>query len=153
MKRFTIILFALTMVAFSCNKTEDNPIETNETSSFTMTYDGITYTEADPNSLVLGLGTVAANGTTGDGFLLTVIGVGADGTTVNICPDPNACDNICTLTLDFGAVAGNEGFVATSGTVKRTGNKIEISATGIGTTNFETKSLTATIVVGSVIEF
>lgn len=153
MKRFTIILFALTMVAFSCNKTEDNPIETNETSSFSMTYGGITYTEADPNSLFLGLGTIAANGTTGDGFLLTVIGVGDDGTTVNICPDPYECETISTLTLDFGAVEGNEGFVATSGTIKRTGNKIEISAIGIGTTNFDTKTLTATIVVRSVMEF
>jgi|GEM_PF-4680317 len=153
MKRLTIILVALTMIAFSCKKAEDTPDDTTDSGSFSMTYDGITYTEADPNSLILGLGTIAANGTTGEGFLLTVIGVGADGTTVNICPDPSTCDNLCTLSLDFGAAVGNEGFIATSGTVKRTGKKIEITATGIGTTNFTTKTLTATIVVKSVVEF
>lgn len=153
MKKLTIILVALTMVAFSCKKTEYTLDETSDDTSFSMTYDGVTYTEADPNSLVLALGAVAAKGTTGEGFLLTVMGVGADGTTSNVCSEESTCDNSCTVMLDFGAVVGNEGFVATSGTVKRTGRKIEINATGIGTSSFTTKTLTATIVVGTVVEF
>ncbi len=144
--KIAILLSIFSVILNSCSKNDNEP-EAETMTSFTMTYNGVTYTEADPNSLILGLGTISAKGTTGDGFLLTVIGIGDDGTTTNICPDPSVCDDICSLMLDFGAAEGKEGFVATSGTVKRTGNKIEISATGIGTTDFGTKTLSATIEV------
>lgn len=152
MKKLSIILIAFSLIAFSCNKDGDIIKEELKT-SFTMSYDGVTYNEADPSSLTLGLGMISAKGTTGEDFVLTVIGVGEDGTTTNICSDPSVCDQICNLTLDFGAAVGKEGFVATSGTVKRTGNKIEISAAGIGTTDFNTKTLSATIEVGTILEF
>jgi len=151
MKKLNVILLAISLIAVSCGK-DVITIEEGTETSFVMNYDGQTYTQAEANSLSLVGGNIAVAGTEGDGFLLTVFGVGADGTTVNICTDSESCENMCTLMLDFGAAAGNEGMVATSGTVKRTGKKIEISASGV-TTSLETKSVTATIVVGTVIEF
>lgn len=150
--KLILMLFVSFIVATTACKKDStiDPID-DSSPSFTMTYDGITYTEADPSSLILGLGMISAKGTTGDGYILTIIGIGADGTTTAICPDPESCNNICTLMLDFGAVVGKEGFVATSGTIKRTGKKLEISASGIGTTNFTNKTMTATIVVKTVV--
>lgn len=155
MKRVSLFLFVITMITVSCSKDKDNKTDPDPatTSSFTMTYDGITYTEAEANSLSLVGGNIAVAGTTGDGYLLTIGGIGADGTTTNICTDPDACDHLCTLMLDFGAAVGMEGYLATSGTVKRNGNTLEIDVLGLGITNYETKPLTATIVVGSVLDF
>ena len=152
MNKLSILLIAFSLIAFSCDKEDVSPEDNAENVSFTMTYDGITYTEFDANSLILVAGNIAAKGTEGDGFLLSIFGVGADGTTVNICADSEACNNMCTLMLDFGASVGQEGLVATTGTIKRTGKKLEISASGV-TTSLETKSLTATIVVGTVLDF
>lgn len=151
MKKLNVILLAISLFAVSCTK-DDLTIDEGTETSFTMNYDGQTYTEVEANSLSLIGGNIAVAGTAGNEFLLTVLGVGADGTTVNICTDYESCENMCTLTLDFGAVEGKEALVATSGTIKRTGKIIEISASGVST-SFETKSLTATIVVGNVIEF
>ncbi|MCF8379828.1 MAG: hypothetical protein K9H49_09640 [Bacteroidales bacterium] len=153
MKKLSILLIAFSIITFSCKKDEVTPEENLEVASATMTYNGQTYTEFDAASLKLVGGILGVKGTEGDGFMLTVIGVGADGTTVNICPDPGVCDNIVTLMLDFGAAVGEEGLVGVSGTVKRTGKKIEISATGLSTASFETKSLTATIIVSTTLDF
>ncbi|MEN8120359.1 MAG: hypothetical protein ABFS35_08430 [Bacteroidota bacterium] len=145
MKKLSIILLAVSLIAFSCNKTDKA-----EPVSFSLTYDGITYTEAESNSLNMVAGLIAAKGTEGDGLLLTIMGVGADGTTSEVCPD-NDCAQSCTVMLDFGAAAGKEAFGATSGTVKRTGKKIEVNVTGLTVTSLETKTLTATINLGTVI--
>ncbi|MBN1252103.1 MAG: hypothetical protein JXR51_11265 [Bacteroidales bacterium] len=152
MKKLSIILLAISLVAYSCNKdnsTAETELET-EAVSFEMTYDGQTYTEAETNSLALVGGNIAVKGLADNGFLLTISGVGEDGTTMNICTDSEVCEHLCTAMLDFGAVVGKEGLVATSGTVKRIGKKIEINISGI-TTSLVTKTLTATIVVGTVL--
>jgi hypothetical protein len=141
--KIAMLLSIFSIVVSSCGKDEVEP-EAETTGSFTMTYDGVTYTGAEQNSLILSFGTIAAAGTAGDGFLLTVIGVGDDGTTTNIVP------NESSVMLDFGAVVGSEGFVAQSGTIKRTGKKIEVNAKGISTDLTE-KSLSATIVVTKVL--
>ena len=126
MKKLSIILLAVSLIAFSCNN-DDEVLPEEGSVSFSMTYDGVSYTEAEANSLNMVGGMVAAKGTTDDGFLLTIMGIGEDGTTTEITP------NVCSVILDFGAAAGKEGLVATSGTVKRTGNKIDINVSGITT--------------------
>ncbi len=155
MKKLLLAMLALSLFTVSCSKKTDDPTppEPTLTASFTMNYDGVTYTEFDPNSMMLVSNVMAIQGTTGDGFSLSIIGVAPDGSTVDICVDPSACQVLRHVTLDFGASVGMEGFVATSGTIKRTGNKIEVQAVGIGTTDFETKTLTATIEANKVIDF
>jgi hypothetical protein len=146
MKKFGIILIVVSFVVFSCSKDDDIFNEETET-SFTMTYDGVTYTKAEANSLNLVGGAIAVKGTEDGGFGLTILGVGADGTTSTICDN---CSQPCTVMLDFGAVEGKEGLVGLSGTLTRTGKEIEVNISGI-TTSLETKTLTATITVGMVI--
>jgi len=142
MKKITIILLAFVLIASACKKDEEetktDPVV--ETGSLEMVYDGVTYTEVDQKSLHLVYGTVTVKGTKGDGFLLTIIGVGADGSTVDYVP------GVTSIMLDFGAASGNEAFVAQSGTIKRTGKKVEIDAAGV-TTSGDQKTLTATIIV------
>jgi len=108
-----MLLSVFSFILISCGKDEVEP-EAEILRSLKMIYDGVTYTGVEQNSMVLGLGIIAAAGTTGDRFLLTVIGIGADGTTTHICPDPRTCNNLCALTLDFGAAIVKEGFIATS---------------------------------------
>ena len=146
MKKISIILFAVSLLVYSCSSTDDVKPEDEVTASATMTYDGVTYTEFETNSLNMVSGIVSPKGTTGDGFLLSIVGVGADGTTVNITP------NEVSVMLDFGAASGKEGLVATSGTIKRTGKKIEINVSGV-TTSLDTKTITATINLGTVMDF
>jgi len=140
--KITIILLAFILIASACKKDEEetksDPVV--ETGSLKMVYDGVTYTDVDQKSLHLAYGVLTAKGTIGDGFLLSIIGVGEDGSTVNFKP------GITSVMLDFGAAAGKEGFVAQSGTIKRTGKKVEIDVAGV-TTSGDQKTLTATIVV------
>lgn len=144
MKRMSILFFALVLTIASCKKLEKTD------TSFTMTYDGQTYTEVDEQSLIMTFGTIAIIGDGDTEFALTLEGVGEDGTTTNLCTDPNDCVDICRTTLDFGAVEGKEAFVGLSGTIKRTGKKLEVDVSGL-TVSGEAKSLTATIVVGTII--
>lgn len=155
MKKLLLALLALSIITVSCSKKTDDPVtpEPELTASFSMTYNGVTYTEFNPNSMSLISNIMAIEGTTGDGFLLSIFGVAPDGSTVDICVDPSACEVLRHVTLDFGTAVGMEGFVATSGTIKRTGNKIEVQAVGLGTTDLETKTLTATIEANVVIDF
>jgi len=152
MKKLSFLLISISLLAFSCNKDDVTPLDEQETAtSFNMTFDGVTYAEVEENSLSMINGSIAIAGVEGNEFLLTIIGVGADGTTTDICPN-SECENICTVILDFGAVEGKEGLVSTSGTVKRTGKTLEVNVSGISLTTLETKTLTATIVVGMVLD-
>ena len=117
-----------------------------------MTYDRQTFTDVDENSMTLLNGVIAVAGTGAQEFLLTIIGVGADGTTVEICPDNETYPNVCTLSLDFGASVGLEALLATSGTIKRNGKTIEVNVAGISLTGVD-QSLTATIVCSQVIDY
>jgi hypothetical protein len=156
MKKLTIILLAISFIAVSCKK-DDSTIDiipgvgTPTAGSITMTYDGQTFTDVDEYSLTLLNGIIAVAGTGAQEFLLTILGVGADGTTVEICTDDETCPNMCTLSLDFGAAVGLEALVATSGTIKRSGKTIEVNVIGITFAGDE-KTLTATIVVSQVID-
>ncbi len=147
MKKLSIILLAVSLIAFSCNKVDE--AEPGDTVNATMTFDGTTYTEFDVKSLNIVAGMLPAKGNGTDEFLLTIMGIGEDGTTSEICPDKD-CPQPCSVMLDFGAAAGKEGFVAMSGTVKRTDKKIEVNVSGTNL-DLETLTLTATINVGSVI--
>lgn len=148
MRKLTIILLAVSLFISSCEEIKEIiPTET----SFTMTYDGVTYTEAEEQSLNVVSGAMAVQGAGTEELLLTITGIGDDGTTMDICGDPDNCDNLCTVMLDFGAADGKEGLVATQGTVKRTGKTIEINVTGINTA-LETKTISATITVASILD-
>ncbi len=156
MKKLTIILLAISFIAVSCKKDDTIPdiipgIETPTAGSLTMTYDGQTFTDVDANSLTLLNGAITVAGANSDEFLLTIIGVGADGTTVNICPDNETCPNVCTLILDFGASVGLDALIASSGTIKRSGKTLEVNVLGTTIAGDE-KTLTATIVVSQVID-
>jgi len=148
------ILFAIAIVFMatsSCKKKIiEDPIQENPTTSFTMTYDGVTYTGAEAQSLNLTLGMIAVVGHTPSDYWLNIQGVPGDGETWNICVDANTCTNVCKVLLDFGASAGQEGFVAESGTVSRNGHVVTIDVTGHNTA-LEAKSLSATITVGNII--
>ena len=148
MKKLSIILIAFSLMALSCSK-DDDILSVDAETSFTMIYDGITYTKAEESSLSLVAGTIAVKGTEDGGFGLTIIGVGADGTTSTICED---CSQSCNVTLDFGAADGKEALVGMSGTVSRSGKEINVNISGT-TTSLETKALTATIKVGTVLDF
>lgn len=154
MKKLSLILVALTIVASSCKKDSDplniGTTPTTATASFTMTVDGITYDNADLNSLILSGGNLSAVNETEE-FMMVVSGVGADGSTVNVCTDDEVCDPMCTIMVDFGP-NGAFTFLGESGTVKRTGNKIEISAMGLHDPDEPARPLTATIVVGQAID-
>ena len=113
-----------------------------------MTLDGVTYDHAEANSLILSGGNLSAVSNT-DGFLMVVSGVGADGSTVNTCNDPDVC---ATILINFEAGSPFT-FIAESGTVKRTGNKIEINAMGLHDPTEPERPLTATVVVGTVIDY
>lgn len=146
--KYPVIFLSALMLSISFISCENEEINDENsgasTASFTMTYDGVTYTDVLENSLVLTNGTIAVIGEEGNEFSLMIIGVGADGTTVSILPGTTS------VLLDFGAVVGKEGLAASSGTVTRSGNTIEIDVMGT-TTSLVEKTLTATIVVGQVI--
>jgi hypothetical protein len=114
--------------------------------SFTMEYEGVTYTEVDPGSLLVSGGSIGIAGTGETPFGLIIIGVGDDGSTTEISY------GVAAVTLDFGAVIGNNGFVATDGTIKRTGKKIEVDVSGLSLLG-DPRTLTATIVVEQVITY
>jgi hypothetical protein len=116
-----------------------------------MVYNGVTYTNAEANSLILAGGTLSAASET-DGFLLVVSGVGGDGSVVSICNDSELCNPMCTILLNFD-VGGPDSFIAESGTVTRNGNTIKIDAIGLHDPADPAPSLVATIVVGSVIDY
>lgn len=154
MKKLSLILVAFTIIASSCKKDSDPLIPgstpTTATASFTMTVDGITYDNADLSSLILAGGNLSAAET--DVFVMVVSGVGADGSTVAVCTDDQVCDPMCTIMVDFGP-NGAFPFLGESGTVKRTGNKIEINAMGLHDPDEPARPLTATIVVGTAIDY
>ena len=140
-----IILSMFSVVLSSCSKDDDSLPELDKfNASFTMTYDDVTYTKVEENSLILAGGNIGVAGADENPFTLIISGVGAEGTTTNI-------DGVSgSVLLDFGAAVGKEGFVASGGTIKRTGNKIEVNVSGV-TTSLLSKNLTATIVARTVI--
>jgi hypothetical protein len=154
------ILFSLfSVILTSCEKDEEVEKEVIKT-SFAMKYDGVKFTEANTESLVLYGDSIAIAGNGTQTFGLIIEGIGADNSTATYSIIPRRTDP--TVILDFGAIMDNDGlvaslgiikriekFIATSGTIKRTGNQIDIDVTG-STTSGETKSLVATIVVGQV---
>lgn len=137
----------------SCDLSIEDLEEELNSGSFTMEFDGKIYEGAEAASLSLIQGVIAVKGTEGDGFGLTIMGVGEDGSTVEICNDSETCVDASStyVTLDFGAADGNEAVVFTSGTIKRDDKTIELEATGLST-DLEEKTITATIVVNTVLE-
>lgn len=151
MKKISIILVIVSFIMTSCDLIPG--LETNEETSFTMEYNGVTYTEVEPLSLTLVDGEIFVLGSEEKQFLLSISGVGEDGTTMDIC-NGSDCENECVLMLTLGdsdTEQVEDLFTATSGTIKRTGNKIEIDVSG---TNIllETNTLTATIELGTTLD-
>ncbi len=154
-----ILLSLFSVFLTSCEKDEEVEKEVIKT-SFVMKYDGVKFTEANTESLVLYGDSIAIAGDGTQSFGLIIEGVGADNSTVTYSPFPMRTDP--TVILDFGAIMDSDGlvvslgkiknierFTASSGTIKRTGNQIDIDVSG-STTKGETKSLVVTIVVGEV---
>lgn len=151
MKKLSVILFAILGLLVSCSSDIDD-LGKDDVGSFTMVYDGVTYEGAEAASLSLVQGIISVKGTEGEGFLLTIMGVGEDGSIVEICTEEEDCETDTYISLDFGAVEGKEGAVFTKGTIERDGKTIKLEATGINFSAEETE-ISATIVVNSVIEF
>ena len=151
MKKSILFAIAIVFIASSCKKKIiADPIQENPVTSFTMTYNGVTYTDAEAQSLNLTLGMIAAVGHTPSDYWLNIQGVPGDGETWDICVDANTCAHVCKVLLDFGASAGQDGFVAESGTVSRSGHVVDVNVSGFDISGNAT-SLTATITVGNII--
>jgi len=97
MKKLSIILLAVSFIAFSCNKVDEAEPETGNA---TLTFDGTTYTEFDQESLNMVGGMIAAKGLGNVEFGFTILGVGADGTTSEVCPEDD-CSQPCSIMLTF----------------------------------------------------
>jgi hypothetical protein len=154
MKKVSIVLVIVSFVLTSCNLTDLIPgLDTDEETSFTMEYDGVTYTEAAPLTLALVNGQMFVAGTEENGFLLSITGIGEDGTTTEICNGADICEEECSLmlTLEDEEDEIEEILIATSGTIKHTGNKIEIDVLWESELS-ETKTLTATIEIGTTLD-
>ena len=87
-----VLAIAITMV--SCGK-DDTPEAEQKTGSATIEFMGKTYTDFNDDSFGMVNGTIAL---AGDGYLLTLVGVGAAQSTVDICNDP-ACDPMVTMSF------------------------------------------------------
>ena len=152
MKKSALLILSIVMIGlYSCKKKDTLPDVNNPTStSFTMTYDGVTYTKYDIQSMNVASGIIAIVGAEDEEFWLNINGIPNDGETVDICLDQNACSHVCTLLLDFGASIGKPGFVAESGTVSRNGHNIQVNVAGHDT-NLDPQTLTANFTVASII--
>lgn len=136
-----ILVLSLT----ACEEANVNDADTTETTegSFSMTYDGVTYTDAIPSSLVVKQGMM--NIFTSGGYSLIINGIGEDGDVNTV--DPTNIETLYAVSLmsiDMTDVTNMTGFTATTGTIARNGNTITVNVTGRAS-DFTTKQLSATI--------
>jgi hypothetical protein len=129
----------------SCSKDDVIDLATSD-ASFTMTYDGVTYTDVDESSLILNFGAITAIASD-ESFNLMILGVGDDGSTVTITEESRDSSVI----LSFHGDELEDIFTAFSGTVTRSGNTIEVNVSGYSVSSLTMKTLTATINASQVL--
>ncbi|MCT4636190.1 MAG: hypothetical protein N4A72_00645 [Bacteroidales bacterium] len=143
-------LTAILLVLFISSCDKDDIIETfTDKGSATVSFRGKTFSTFDEESFGMTNGMIAVTNSTDD-YQLTVVGVGSDGATVDVC---NNCDK--PVAVQFSTSTWGTGlsaiYTAFSGTVKRSGKTLTIDAqmSNDGGQTFHT--LSATVNVTTVI--